>query len=213
MRRPAVRVPAPTGPTGFTNPRKPLPAHAPATPERLPADTPVRETKTLVLGSLLLDRRTRDAVRPLHHRPYDRAPSGGELWHYARGESETDVAFAARVRAPEPPERRYPAEDPEGLAAETAAKRNVLLALVHGGVAPPEASGSVHRLLPGPVDGCGPAALTAGDLGAALGRARQRRARRARWRGSRAGGPVAGPRGRRFREGGDGTVSHGPYPH
>lgn len=125
---------------------------------------------------------------------------------------ETDVAFAARVRALEPPERRHPAEDPEGLAAETAAKRHALLALAHGGAAPPEASGSVYRLLPGPVDGCGLAALTAGSLVGALGR-RVNAGRRTRLRGSRAGGPVAGPRGRRFREGGDGTVSHGPYPH
>ncbi|MEU9140707.1 MXAN_6230/SCO0854 family RING domain-containing protein [Streptomyces sp. NPDC048404] len=98
-----------------------------------------------------------------------RAPSGDELWHYTRAEGETDLAFAARVRALGPPERRRPAEDPEGLAAEAAAKRHVLLALVHGGVAPQGASGSVYRLLPGPVDGCGLTALTAGDLVAALG--------------------------------------------
>ncbi|MFE2303344.1 MXAN_6230/SCO0854 family RING domain-containing protein [Streptomyces sp. NPDC059445] len=98
-----------------------------------------------------------------------RARSGGELWHYARGEGESGPDFAARVRALTPPERTSPAEDVDALAAEAAAKRHVLLALVHGGVAPEGASGSVYRLLPGPVDGCGLTLLTAGDLVAALG--------------------------------------------
>ncbi|MEV6195189.1 MXAN_6230/SCO0854 family RING domain-containing protein [Streptomyces sp. NPDC051920] len=98
-----------------------------------------------------------------------RARSGGELWHYARGRDESAPAFAARVRALEPPERRSPAGDADALAAGEAAKRHVLLALVHGGVAPEGASGSVYRLLPGPVDGCGLTPLTAGDLVAALG--------------------------------------------
>ncbi|MFJ6830954.1 hypothetical protein [Streptomyces sp. NPDC091209] len=129
-----------------------LPAHAPTTSERLPADVPVRETKALVLGSLPLDRRTRAAVRPplaahlttatdvlrllatgrtplwdlaVWHAAartdevavVRRAASDDEPWHYARGEGGTDVPFAARVRALELPERRHPAEDPDGLAA------------------------------------------------------------------------------------------------
>ncbi|MCX4761009.1 hypothetical protein OG562_08515 [Streptomyces sp. NBC_01275] len=103
-----------------------------------------------------------------------RAPSPGvldELWHYRRRAGEPDAAFAARVRALDAPERR---EVPRGgsveaLAAEAAAKKRVLLALVHGGVAPEGATGEVYRLLPGPVDGCGLTALAAGDLVAALG--------------------------------------------
>ncbi|MGW1067013.1 MXAN_6230/SCO0854 family RING domain-containing protein [Streptomyces aureus] len=98
-----------------------------------------------------------------------RMPWTGELWHYTRREGETDVAFATRIRALEPPEWRRPAEDPEGTAAAAAAKKHVLLALVHGGIAPEGASGSLYRLLPGPADGCGLTPLTAGDLVAALG--------------------------------------------
>ncbi|MFF1705902.1 MXAN_6230/SCO0854 family RING domain-containing protein [Streptomyces sp. NPDC058252] len=94
-----------------------------------------------------------------------RVPGAEELWHYRREEGEPDTAFAARVRALDPPQARRPAEDAETLAA----KRHVLLALVHGGVAPQEATGAVYRLLPGPVDGCGLEPLTAGDLVAALG--------------------------------------------
>ncbi|CAM5354891.1 MXAN_6230/SCO0854 family RING domain-containing protein [Streptomyces aurantiogriseus] len=107
-----------------------------------------------------------------------RAPRPGaddELWHYVRRAAEPDTAFAARVRALEAPERR---ERPDGvpggasadeLAGEAAAKKHVLLALVHGGVAPERATGEVYRLLPGPVDGCGLTPLAAGDLVAALG--------------------------------------------
>jgi hypothetical protein len=76
------------------------------------------------------------------------------------------------VRALEEPERRERPEGgdgADGLAAEAAAKRRVLLALVHGGVAPERACGEVYRLLPGPVDGCGLTPLAAGDLVAALG--------------------------------------------
>ncbi|MFE1288978.1 MXAN_6230/SCO0854 family RING domain-containing protein [Streptomyces sp. NPDC058751] len=98
-----------------------------------------------------------------------RARSGGELWHYARGRGESAPAFAARVRALESPERRCPAADADGAASEAAARKHVLLALVHGGVAPEGASGSVYRLLPGPADGCGLDPLAAGDLVAALG--------------------------------------------
>ncbi|MGW2744179.1 MXAN_6230/SCO0854 family RING domain-containing protein [Streptomyces sp. NPDC001450] len=104
-----------------------------------------------------------------------RAPdrrSVDELWHYRRHDGEPDTAFAARVRALEPPERREPATDAadaDTRAGEAAAKKHVLLALVHGGVAPEGATGEVYRLLPGPADGCGLEPLTAGDLVAALG--------------------------------------------
>ncbi|MGW2490801.1 MXAN_6230/SCO0854 family RING domain-containing protein [Streptomyces sp. NPDC001606] len=96
----------------------------------------------------------------------------GELWHYLRRAGEPETAFAARIQALEAPDRREPARDAadaDARAGEAAAGHYVLLALVHGGVAPREASGEVYRLLPGPADGCGLAPLTAGDLVAALG--------------------------------------------
>jgi hypothetical protein len=104
-----------------------------------------------------------------------RQPGGAdELWHYRRHTGEPDTAFAARVRGLREPERRDVPQGAgeasvEALAAEAAAKKRVLLALVHGGVAPEGATGEVYRLLPGPVDGCGLTALAAGDLVAALG--------------------------------------------
>ncbi|WNM34271.1 MXAN_6230/SCO0854 family RING domain-containing protein [Streptomyces sp. Li-HN-5-11] len=101
-----------------------------------------------------------------------RAPVPGaldELWHYRRRAGEADSAFATRIRLLRAPERREVAEGVEALAGEVAAKKRVLLALVHGGVAPEGASGEAYRLLPGPVDGCGLQALAAGDLVAALG--------------------------------------------
>ncbi|MET9015381.1 MXAN_6230/SCO0854 family RING domain-containing protein [Streptomyces olivaceoviridis] len=104
-----------------------------------------------------------------------RAPAAGtvdELWHYRRRDGEADTAFAARIRELEAPERREPAgsaAEADARAGEAAAKKRVLLALVHGGVAPEGATGEVYRLLPGPADGCGLAPLTAGDLVAALG--------------------------------------------
>ncbi|MFC4501717.1 MULTISPECIES: MXAN_6230/SCO0854 family RING domain-containing protein [Streptomyces] len=110
-----------------------------------------------------------DEVAVLRRAPHPGAPD--ELWHYRRHTGEADTAFAARVRTLEAPELR---EAPlfasvEERAAEAAAKKRVLLALVDGGVAPEGASGEVYRLLPGPVDGCGLTALAAGDLVAALG--------------------------------------------
>jgi hypothetical protein len=78
-----------------------------------------------------------------------------------------------RRGAADAPERR---ERPDGNgasadepAAEAAAEKRVLLALVHGGVAPERACGEVYLLLPGPVDGCGLTPLAAGDLVAAPG--------------------------------------------
>ncbi|MEU6380579.1 MXAN_6230/SCO0854 family RING domain-containing protein [Streptomyces sp. NPDC046909] len=108
-----------------------------------------------------------DEVAVVRRAPHPRALD--ELWHYRRRAGEPDTAFAARVRALEPPERRQPSEDADTLAGEAAARKRVFLALVHGGVAPEGATGSAYRLLPGPVDGCGLEALTAGDLVAALG--------------------------------------------
>ncbi|MFF3942038.1 MXAN_6230/SCO0854 family RING domain-containing protein [Streptomyces phaeofaciens] len=116
-----------------------------------------------------------DEVAVVRRAPRPGAPD--ELWHYRRSTGEPDTAFAARVRALQAPERREVPREPAGargagaeeLAAEAAARKHVLLALVHGGVAPEGASGEVYRLLPGPVDGCGLTALAAGDLVAALG--------------------------------------------
>ncbi|MDN3021191.1 MXAN_6230/SCO0854 family RING domain-containing protein [Streptomyces sp. S.PB5] len=108
-----------------------------------------------------------DEVAVVRRAPDPRAVD--ELWHYARRSGEPDTEFAARVRALEPPERRQPADDADALAGEAATDKHVFLALVHGGVAPTGATGSVYRLLPGPVDGCGLEGLTAGDLVAALG--------------------------------------------
>ncbi len=102
----------------------------------------------------------------------DGADAGDELWRYRRHAGEPDTAFAARVRALAEPEHREPARDAADAdmrAAEAAAEKHVLLAMVHGGVAPQRATGALYRLLPGPADGCGLDQLTAGDLVAALG--------------------------------------------
>lgn len=101
-----------------------------------------------------------------------RAPVPGaldELWHYRCGDGESATAFAARVRVLDAPDRQEPVGDADAAASELAAKKRVLLGLVHGGVAPEGASGEVYRLLPGPVDGAGLTPLAAGDLVAALG--------------------------------------------
>ncbi|WP_405878893.1 hypothetical protein OG762_09800 [Streptomyces sp. NBC_01136] len=82
-----------------------------------------------------------------------RAPGTEELWRYRRAEGEPDTAFAARVRALEPPQWRRPSRDAEALAAETAAKKHVLLALCTGA--------SPRRARPGPCTGCCPARPTA----------------------------------------------------
>ncbi|MBL1086363.1 hypothetical protein JK359_31110 [Streptomyces actinomycinicus] len=98
--------------------------------------------------------------------------SGDELWHYRRRDGEAHTAFAARIRTLGEPDRREAARDAadaDARAGEAAVKKHVLLALVHGGVAPENATGAVYRLLPGPADGCGLTALAAGDLVAALG--------------------------------------------
>ncbi|MGW1882038.1 MXAN_6230/SCO0854 family RING domain-containing protein [Streptomyces sp. NPDC001970] len=88
-----------------------------------------------------------------------------ELWHYRRREGERSADFAARVRGLTEPQGRGKAVDAEQVAEG----REVLLALVQGDLAPSGARGSVYRLLPGPVDGCGLEQVAAGDLVAALG--------------------------------------------
>lgn len=65
---------------------------------------------------------------------------------------KTDVAFAARVRAADPPERRRPAEDPDGLAAEAARR---------GTCRSPWCTVSPRRARADPCTGCRPARSTA----------------------------------------------------
>ncbi|MFF3321608.1 MXAN_6230/SCO0854 family RING domain-containing protein [Streptomyces sp. NPDC002889] len=90
---------------------------------------------------------------------------GDELLHYRRDPAETAAEFAARIRGLAAPERT----SASSTAHEFASGKRALLAQVHGWVAPELASGTVYRLLPGPVDGCGLEQATAGDLVAALG--------------------------------------------
>lgn len=68
-----------------------------------------------------------------------------------------------------PPDSLLRSAGADALAGTAASGRSVFLALVDGEVAPAGASGSVYRLLPGPVDGCGLEQLAAGDLVTALG--------------------------------------------
>ncbi|WP_190021461.1 MXAN_6230/SCO0854 family RING domain-containing protein [Streptomyces hiroshimensis] len=88
-----------------------------------------------------------------------------EVWRYERGPGEDVALFAARIRTLAAPDAVEPA-DPQGPVG---VGRRVFLALVEGDFAPVQASGTVYRLLPGPVDGCGLDQMTAGDLVAALG--------------------------------------------
>ncbi|MFD9410407.1 MXAN_6230/SCO0854 family RING domain-containing protein [Streptomyces sp. NPDC059989] len=92
-----------------------------------------------------------------------------ELWTYRRRAGEDTAAFAARLVALGDPDTVLASPEVEALAGAAASGRSVLLALVDGDVAPAGARGSVYRLLPGPVDGCGLEQLAAGDLVAALG--------------------------------------------
>ncbi|MFF0436739.1 hypothetical protein ACFYU9_31535 [Streptomyces sp. NPDC004327] len=94
-----------------------------------------------------------------------------EVWEYRRGDGEPVARFADRIRTGAAPERRRPADDDGGpaLAARAAAGRHAFLALLDGDVVPAGATGTVYRLLPGPVDGCGLQPAAAGDLVAALG--------------------------------------------
>ncbi|MFF7725441.1 MXAN_6230/SCO0854 family RING domain-containing protein [Streptomyces sp. NPDC008001] len=88
---------------------------------------------------------------------------GDDLWRYERGPDEDAAGFAARIRTLAAPDAVEPA-DPQ-----CACGRRVFLALVEGDFALTQAEGTVYRLLPGPVDGCGLDRVTAGDLVAALG--------------------------------------------
>ncbi|MFI7233787.1 MXAN_6230/SCO0854 family RING domain-containing protein [Streptomyces cyaneofuscatus] len=95
------------------------------------------------------------------------------LVRYRRGAGEDTAAFADRIRTLRTPD----AEEPHGTGPEdgvaamerAAAGKRVLLAVVNGDAAPAKVSGTVYRLLPGPVDGCGLDRVAAGDLVAALG--------------------------------------------
>ncbi|MBT2539595.1 hypothetical protein J7E99_02440 [Streptomyces sp. ISL-44] len=92
-----------------------------------------------------------------------------ELWTFRRRVDEDTAAFAARVVGLCDPEDLVRSAAVDALAGRAASGRSAFLALVDGDVAPSRASGSVYRLLPGPVDGCGLEQLAAGDLVAALG--------------------------------------------
>ncbi|MCT4354966.1 hypothetical protein M5362_17695 [Streptomyces sp. Je 1-79] len=92
-----------------------------------------------------------------------------EVWEYRRGGGESVESFADRIRTSGAPQRRRTAEDGPARAAAAAAGRNVFLALLDGDVVPEGATGTVYRLLPGPVDGCGLEQAAAGDLVASLG--------------------------------------------
>ncbi|MCX4525162.1 MULTISPECIES: MXAN_6230/SCO0854 family RING domain-containing protein [unclassified Streptomyces] len=92
-----------------------------------------------------------------------------ELWTFRRGPDEDTAAFAARLVGLRDPDGLRPSADVDALAGAAASGRSAFLALVEGDVAPAGSSGSVYRLLPGPVDGCGLEQLAAGDLVAALG--------------------------------------------
>ncbi|WP_107500754.1 MXAN_6230/SCO0854 family RING domain-containing protein, partial [Streptomyces sp. ms184] len=97
------------------------------------------------------------------------------LVRYRRGAGEDTAAFAGRIRTLRTPDAEEPhgteSGDGDGVAAveRAAAGKRVLLAVVNGDAAPEKVSGTVYRLLPGPVDGCGLDRVAAGDLVAALG--------------------------------------------
>lgn len=93
----------------------------------------------------------------------------GELLYFTRRLGETLGAYAGRIRTNGAPDARRRDDAPGALAARAAAGRRALLALVDGAMAPEGASGTVYRLLPGAVDGCGLEQASAGDLLAPLG--------------------------------------------
>jgi hypothetical protein len=88
------------------------------------------------------------------------AKSGDGLWRHVRGEEDGRGLRRPGTRRG-PSGAAVAGRGPGRARRRGGAKRYVPLALVHG-VAPQGASGSVHRLPPGPVDGCGLTALTAG---------------------------------------------------
>ncbi|WP_329122120.1 hypothetical protein [Streptomyces sp. NBC_01353] len=87
-----------------------------------------------------------------------------EVWEYARRPDEEAGSFADRIRTAGAPDLRRTAEDGRTTAAQVANGRNAFLALLDGDVVPDKATGTVYRLLPGPVDGCGLEQAAAGDL-------------------------------------------------
>ncbi len=97
------------------------------------------------------------------------------LVRYRRAAGEDTAAFADRIRTLRTPDAEEPhgteSDDGDRIAAveRAAAGKRVLLAVVNGDAAPEKVSGTVYRLLPGPVDGCGLDRVAAGDLVAALG--------------------------------------------
>ncbi|MFI7328895.1 MXAN_6230/SCO0854 family RING domain-containing protein [Streptomyces rubiginosohelvolus] len=97
------------------------------------------------------------------------------LARYRRGAGEDTAAFADRIRTLRTPDTEEPhgtgSGDGDGVAAveRAAAGKRVLLAVVNGDAAPEKVSGTVYRLLPGPVDSCGLDRVAAGDLVAVLG--------------------------------------------
>lgn len=111
--------------------------------------------------------RTREVA--VIRRAPDRSVSD-ELWLYRAAAGEEPAAFAARIRALEPPEERLPREDADAEAAELAAGKRAFLALTHASVAPEGGSGTACRLFPGPAEVPGTFdRVTAGDLVAELG--------------------------------------------
>ncbi|MFF6910700.1 MXAN_6230/SCO0854 family RING domain-containing protein [Streptomyces sp. NPDC012389] len=100
-------------------------------------------------------------------------PRRGALVRYRRAAGEDTAAFADRIRTLRTPDAEEPhgTRPGDGVAAmeRAAAGKRVLLTVVNGDAAPEKVSGTVYRLLPGPVDGCGLDRVAAGDLVAALG--------------------------------------------
>ncbi|MFD7324562.1 MXAN_6230/SCO0854 family RING domain-containing protein [Streptomyces sp. NPDC059875] len=92
-----------------------------------------------------------------------------EVWEYRRRNEEPVESFADRIRTAGSPEARRAAEDGRAVAAAGASGRHAFLALLDGDVVPDRSTGTVYRLLPGPVDGCGLEQAAAGDLVASLG--------------------------------------------
>ncbi|MFH8709727.1 MXAN_6230/SCO0854 family RING domain-containing protein [Streptomyces zaomyceticus] len=92
-----------------------------------------------------------------------------EVWGYERRPAEPVEAFADRIRRSGAPDRRSAGLDGPRAAGAVADGRRAFLALLDGDVVPDGASGTVYRLLPGPVDGCGLEQAAAGDLVALLG--------------------------------------------
>ncbi len=90
--------------------------NAPATLDWLPGDIPVRETKALVLGALLLDRRTREAALPLLATHLTTATDVLRLLQVWSG-GEADLVAPRRFRTLPRPLRRRLLEVLDGFEA------------------------------------------------------------------------------------------------